>query len=183
MKTLKSYVELYIEAANSLWLICFCMPGKLKSLARYKFLNSMYACNSHAFTPILLYIFSQHMLDKSDSKACLVWSSAMFKGKKRIEGQVLSQAARLISAVHCQPPRKTWKSVMLTSCNTVTLCRHRNKRWEGGRERGSRDWDRAGGMERNVDKKIQIYIQQNPPTPSSFSLVFSPTDYIKIIPG
>lgn len=86
-----------------------------------------------------------------------MWYYVLFlrEKKARVEGQVLWQAARLISSVLCQPPRKTLKSVMLTSCNTVTLYRHRKKRWEGGREAGKqrlrqsrRDGER--GMEREL---------------------------------
>lgn len=145
----------------------------------------------HMLISLFLYTF-YCLLDKSHSNAftdlyltqcglysCLIWSYVLFlrEEKERVEGQVLWQAARLISSVLCQPPCKTLKSVMLTSCNTVTLYRHRKKRWEGG----SRYWDRAGGMEKEgrktVDQKkkkqIQIYKQQNTPTPSSFSLFFT----------
>lgn len=85
--------------------------------------------------------------------------------KGRVEGQVLWQAARLISSVLCQPPRKTLKSVMLTRCNTVTLYRHRRKRWEGGRDRRrevgeeaeieteQEGWRKRDGKTRRTEKK------------------------------
>lgn len=93
--------------------------------------------------------------------------------KIRIEGQVLSQAARLISSVHRQPARKTLKSVMLTSCNTGDTVQTEEGAVGGEwRERGSGDWDRAGGMERNVDKKknskyIQRGLKRRPYSPVS----------------
>ncbi len=146
--------------------------------------SDLYAPNSHAHAPMLIfvrftYVLSQYLLDKSVSNAfsalyltlcglysCLMWSYVLFlrEKKERVEGQVLWQAVRLISSVLCQPPRKTLKSVMLTSCNTVTLYRHRKKRWEGGREAGKQRLrqsrrDRERGTERELltKKKIQIY--------------------------
>lgn len=87
--------------------------------------------------------------------------------KKRTEGQVLLQAARLISSVHCQPPCKTLKSVMLTSCNAMTLYRHR--RWGVGRKQRLRQ-SRREWKEMLTKKKIQIYTAKTSNT--SFLLTF-----------
>lgn len=126
---------------------------------------------------------------------------AIFTGKEKSEQRDRCHGiARLISPVLRQPPRKTSKSLMLTSGNTVTLYRHgrrrRMRRWEGGKEEWSPDWDRAGGerewgMEREQQKKnektiIQIYTrtqkQKNPQTPSPFSLSH-PLSILKSFPS
>lgn len=125
-----------------------------------------------------------------------MWPVCYFEGKeKRVEGQVPWQAARLIFSVLCQPPHKTLKSVMLTSCNRVTLHRHKTRRQEEGRgEQGLRQSSRngeamgGGGLKRNRwrQRKNPKYIQYlgekknqpKHPTPSWLTL-FLPCDYIK----
>lgn len=97
-----------------------------------------------------------------------MWPVCYFEGKeKRVEGQVPWQAARLIFSVLCQPPHKTLKSVMLTSCNRVTLHRHKTRRQEEGRgEQGLRQSSRngeamgGGGVKKEqmtTKKESQIY--------------------------
>lgn len=103
--------------------------------------------------------------------------------KIRIEGQVLSQAARLISSVHRQPARKTLKSVMLTSCNTVTLYRQRKERWEvnGGRGEAGTETEQEGWKEMLTKRKIpNIHSRASNVVPI---LPFPHSDCIKIIPG
>lgn len=84
-------------------------------------------------------------------------------------------AARLIFSVLCQPPRKTLESVMLTSCITVTLYRHRKKRREGGEI----ETDGKGTVDNKKKKSKYIWHKQTtaarilPNTFPSFSLAFS----------
>lgn len=118
---------------------------------------------------------------------CVIYSlflffSFFFTGTEwdRIEGQVLWQPARLVSSVLCQPPCKTLKSVMLTSCNTVTLYRNRKTRWEGITDGGSTDWDRAWGMERENcwQKNLNIYSAHNNSRILLHSHFFFPTHWL-----
>lgn len=157
------------------------MPGKLKSLARYKFLNSMYACNSHAFTPVL--IFGDFFHNICLTKACLVWSSAMFKGKKENRGTGALAGGKVNLLCALSASSQNFKKV---SCwLAVTLWHYADIGTRGGREEGREEaeieTEQEGWKEMLTKRSKYIYsriLQHLPRSP----VFFHPLTVLKSFP-